>query len=173
MVTKSYSKASSGTKRSDGTKKRGARTAKTANQTYLSRLILVAGVCACLVITVLALYPVLREYYIVSRANEQLNAELSAVLDRNDKIAAQIKALNTVEGIENRAREQFGWVKAGEEAVNITGLNITDSTTLLPQSITPGEIKAQTSWWTDFLDTLFVVDTQESTEPIPDPFINQ
>ena len=138
-----------------------------------SRLIVGTGVAACLLVAVLALYPVLRGYYIVVRANELLNLELSAVLERNERISEQTKALNTVEGIEDRVREQFGWVHSGEDAVNIPGLQISESTTVLPAVVDAADIQLPSTWWTNFLDTLFVVQTQAEPVVIPDPFLSE
>ena len=137
-----------------------------------SRLVAAAGVAFCLALAVFMLYPALREYYIASREHEQLVLEYAAVMERNDKISEQIAHLQTPEGIEDRAREQFGWVKKGEEAVNITGLRIADSSTALPAAVASGSLKAESTWWTNFLDFIFNVDTTEPIQETYDPFTN-
>ena len=134
-------------------------------------LIVTAGVVSCLAVAFVTLYPVLREYYITSREHELLAIEYAAVLDRNDRIEAQIANLQTPEGIEDRAREQFGWVRQGEEAVNITGLQITESSTVLPSAVLPGSVVAESTWWTDFLDVLFDIDTSGPSQELYDPYI--
>ena len=56
-------------------------------------------------------------------------------------------------------------MKEGEQAVNITGLTIADSSTGLPSAIEPGSIKAPESWWTRTLDEFFgvVANTPEAS----------
>ncbi|MDR1358121.1 MAG: septum formation initiator family protein [Coriobacteriales bacterium] len=136
------------------------------------KLIIGLGIVLCLVIGVLSLYPALRSYYLAWRVNEQLLQELAVVEDRNDQIRGQIAYLNTREGIADRARERFGWVPEGEQAVNITGLDVQDSTTVLPATVASGSIKAPDTWWSEFCDALFAVEEEAEAEPIPDPFID-
>jgi len=143
---------------------------KPASKDNSKKYIVSTGVVICILITVVMLYPSLRNYYIAFRVNEQLLRELAAVEDRNDQIRAQIAYLNTDEGIADRARERFGWTPSGEEAVNITGLSITDSTTVLPAVVPEGSGVAPVSWWTQLLDALFSIDENTSPDPIPDPF---
>lgn len=150
-----------------------AKTRRNAQGGNLNKLIVSGGIALCLLISVVSLYPALREYYLAFRVNEQLLQELKAVEERNDEIQEQIDYLNTQEGIADRARERYGWVREGETAVNITGLEISDATTLLPETITSGSAEAPSSWWTDFLDILFAVEEKEAAEPIPDPFISE
>lgn len=145
---------------------------KNAQGGSIKGLIIALGVVVCLVVVVLSLYPALQDYYIAYRYNEKLEQELIAVESRNEEIRSQIAYLNTEEGIADRARERFGWVEEGEQAVNITGLEVSDSTTVLPESIAAGSIQAPTTWWSEFLDTFFGVEEQQAADPIPDPFIS-
>ena len=119
------------------------------------------------------LYPVLREYYIANREYELLVIEYVAILERNDKMQTQIDQLQTPEGVEDRAREQFGWVKEGERAVNITGLNISNPPLGLPPAVLSGSLMAESTWWTDFLDYIFKVDTSGEIRDLllHDPFV--
>ena len=137
------------------------------------KMIIGVGMVLCLIIVVVSLYPALREYYIAYRINEQLIQELAAIEERNDQIREQIAYLNTEEGIADRARERFGWVAEGEQAVNITGLDVLDSTTMLPAQIMSGSVPALDTWWTDFCDVLFAIQEAPEPEPIPDPFIKE
>ncbi|MDR3036930.1 MAG: septum formation initiator family protein [Coriobacteriales bacterium] len=123
-----------------------------------------------LVLAAVMLYPVAREYYVAQRENDRLSAEYQAVLERNEKIRQQIDDLQTPEGIEDRAREEWGWVKQGEQAVNITGLNITDSSTGLPTAVESGSIKAPEDWWTQTLDEFFAV-TPPKQKPQQDDIV--
>jgi cell division protein FtsB len=130
-------------------------------------LIVAAVIVLGLVLSVVMLYPALREYYVALRANTHAYAEYDAVVKRNEKIQQQIDELTTLEGIEDRAREEFGWVRAGEEAVNITGLSVSESSTGLPSAIEPGSVKAPGTWLSETLDEFFGV--AESVPASPDP----
>lgn len=131
----------------------------------------------CVIIAIIAvfvvflLYPVARDYYVALRENSRLSAEYEAVLDRNEKIQQRIDELNTPEGIEDWARQEFGWVREGEKAVNITGLLITESSLGLPFSVEPGTVKAPDTWWTEILDRLFGVESFKPANPYPDDII--
>jgi cell division protein FtsB len=128
-------------------------------------------VVACLVFATFMLYPVGKDYYTSMRSNQQLSAELDALNGRNNQIQDQINDLQTPEGIEDRAREEFGWVPQGEQAVNITGLSVTDSSTKLPAAIEPGSVSAPSSWITNMLDFIFGVqqtDNSQTVEPSND-----
>lgn len=149
-----------------------AKTRRNVQGGNINKLIVSGGIVLCLLVGVVSLYPALREYYLAYRVNEQLLQELEAVKVRNDEIQGQIDYLNTQEGVADRARERYGWVREGETAVNITGLEISDATTILPETITSGSIEAPSTWWTSFLDMLFAVEEKETAEPIPDPFIS-
>jgi cell division protein FtsB len=135
-------------------------------------IIVSVGLALCMVFAFWQMYPVLRDYYIASREHERLLAEYAAVLERNERVALQISNLKTPEGIEDRAREQFGWTKEGEQAVNITGLSISDSSTALPAAVSTSSIVAEASWWTDFLDMVFNVQPPEPEPDYDDPFFN-
>jgi cell division protein FtsB len=118
-----------------------------------------------LILAVVMLYPVVREHYLVKRENEQAHAENQAVEDRNAKIEQQIDELSTLEGIEDRAREEFGWVRPNEEAVNITGLSVLESSTGMPSAIEPGSVRVPGDWWTQTLDEFFGV-VEDAPAPI-------
>ena len=137
-----------------------------------SRLIVGSGIALCLFISLVMLYPALRDYYLAYRVNEQLLQELITVEERNDRIREQIAYLNTEEGIADRVRERFGWVPEGEQAVNITGLNVSDSSTMLPEAVPSGSGTLTHTWWTELLDVLFGIEVEPEPEPIPDPFIH-
>ena len=135
-------------------------------------MIISVGLALCLLVGVVMLYPAMREYYIAYRTNEQLLQELIAVEERNDYIRTQIAYLNTKEGISDRARERFGWAPPGEQTVNITGLEVSDSTTLLPEVVPVGSGEAPDTWWILFLDILFAIEKKSLPDLLPDPFVS-
>jgi len=134
-------------------------------------LLVFAIITVVMVIVVHTLYPVARDYYAAMRENNRLEEEYRAIVERNEKIQRLIDALQTPEGIEDRARETFGWVLDGEKAVNIIGLDTGESSTGLPISIEPGSIRAQETWWTRVLDFVFGVSGPEPADPYPDDVI--
>jgi cell division protein FtsB len=134
-------------------------------------LIVFVVLVLAVVVTAVTLYPVAREYYIADRENIRLNAEQQALIERNGKIRDQIDELGTPTGIENRAREEFGWVKEGEEAVNITGLGATTSSTRLPATIEPGSVEVPKTWWTETLDEFFGLEESVPVNPYSDDTI--
>ncbi|MDR3052444.1 MAG: septum formation initiator family protein, partial [Coriobacteriales bacterium] len=128
-------------------------------------LLVAAAVVLCLAAAVVLLYPVSKEYYIAMRQTDRLTAEYDAVLERNERIQEQIDALQTPEGIEDRVREQFGWVKRGELAVNITGLSLSNTSTVLPDAVLSGSVEPESDWLINMLDHFFGVDTPEVAKP--------
>jgi hypothetical protein len=126
-------------------------------------MIVIAIIICGLIFTVVMLYPAARGHYLALRENSHANAVHQATVGRNEKMQQQIDELQTPEGIEDRAREEFGWVREGEEAVNITGLSVSESSTGLPSAIEPDTIQAPEDWWTQTLDEFFHV-----VDPVPE-----
>jgi len=151
--------------KSDATAKRTVKRTSARSPHVPFALFITAAIVVCLVAAGFILYPVTRDYYVTLRENEQLQAEYDAVLDRNERIQERIDSLQTPEGIEDRAREEFGWVREGEKAVNITGLDISSSSTVLPATVLPGSVKPPSNWLTDTLDSFFGVE-QHTIDPL-------
>jgi cell division protein FtsB len=109
------------------------------------------------------LRPVLSDWWQVRRDNQLLEAESTAIHGRNGQIMRQIEALASPEGIESRAREQFGWVMPGDHAVNVVGVTSRDSSTALPDSITPEQYRPEIDWLTEAID--FLLGYEYPTKP--------
>lgn len=107
------------------------------------------------------LYPAARTYYITVRNNDRLDAELTAIQQRNDTIQSQIDTLSTDEGVADEARTELGWVVNGENSVTVTGIGNTTSSTTLPATVDTSTISAPTTWYSRILDRVFFVDTSE------------
>jgi len=60
-----------------------------------------------------------QDYLEQRAATRRSQAELDAIREERRRIEAQRAELRTDEEIERRAREEFGYVKPGEEAYNI------------------------------------------------------
>ncbi len=129
---------------------------KANRQSHLIHLgIVFGGLFICLVCAVVILYPNARVYYSAWRDYSNVHAELTAVSTRNTTIQTRIDNLNTEAGIEDRAREEFGWVKQGENAVNVTGVEADEATSALPDKVIAGSVLADTNWVVDELDKFF------------------
>jgi len=102
-------------------------------------------------------YPSARQYYQTRRAADRLEAQAAAVQARNDQLQANIDSLNTDQGIEDQARS-LGWVKDGENAVNVGNAGDITATTSIPDEVELDQIQAPDTWYTVILDPLFGVD---------------
>lgn len=122
------------------------------------------AVAAALVIVALAagfLYPAAKDSYVAMRAQAQLQAEYDALMQRNEAIQANVDRLSTDEGVEDRAREEFGWVKSGENSVNVYGLEQDEeAASTLNADVTAGSVPAPDTWYSSFLDPLFGVNPE-------------
>ena len=112
----------------------------------------------CLVLTCVFLYPTAKQCYVTMRECDRLQAEYEAIENRNAAIQAEVDALSTQEGVEDRAREEFGWVKTGEHAVNVRGLDVGEDESTFRANIVPGSVKAPETWYSKWLDPLFGVE---------------
>lgn len=120
---------------------------KFATATVFVTLLLVVGVF---------LYPTARTYYQTVREHDRLQAELTAIIQRNAKMAEKIAVLQTDEGIIREAREQLGWVERGENAVLVYGTGIEPEPDV-DADIISGSVKAPVTWYSPVLDVIFGV----------------
>jgi len=148
--------------------------AQRATRSKARRLITLATnitiILATLSLACVMVYPALQNWWKVRRDLQLLQVESQALIQRNDQIQMQIDALGTPEGIESRAREEFGWVLPGERAVNISGLPSHSSSTALPDGIVTGSVRPQIDWVTDTLDFIFGYE-YPTPPPAPDDVI--
>lgn len=116
----------------------------------------IALVAACIVVLVcVILYPVGKSYYHSVRDGQRLQAQIDAVNERNETIEAETEALNTDEGIEAQARNDYNYVKEGENAVVVTNAQSSDRSTDLPAQINEDDIHAPQTWYYSVLDVVF------------------
>lgn len=113
---------------------------------------------ACLVLTCVFLYPTAKQCYVTMRECDRLQAEYEAIENRNAAIQAEVDALSTQEGVEDRAREELGWVKTGEHAVTVYGIDVSEDDAAFSANIVPGSIEAPETWYSQWLDPLFGVE---------------
>ena len=116
-------------------------------------------VTVCLVFSCAFLYTPAQQYYQELRERDRLQAEYDAVQQRNDAIQSEVDFLSTDAGIEDRAHEEFGWVKEDETSGSVTGLDADDGDDAsgFTANIVPGSVKAPDTWYSGILDPLFGV----------------
>lgn len=116
-----------------------------------------AAVAACLVVCTVFLYTPAQQYYCSVRNHDKLELEYAALADRNDALQTDVDSLQTDAGIEQRAHDQLGWVKKGEESANVRGLDLEQSSegSGVIANIASDSIQAPTTWYSPVLDVVF------------------
>lgn len=118
----------------------------------------VAVACGIVLLVIVLLYPAGRDYYKTMRTEQRLQAQLEAVTERNDAVEAENEALQTPEGVENQARNEYGWVREDENSVVVTNQEGTvDNASRLPDHLDIDSIHAPSTWYYNILDTIFFV----------------
>lgn len=115
---------------------------------------IVTCIVAFILIVGVVLYPIGCTYYQAMRQQQQLQAVLDAVNERNDHIDNENKQLETDEGIENQARQEYGWVKDGENATVVTNGD-DGSGSDMPSQVDETKIEPPHTWYYDILDVIF------------------
>lgn len=115
-----------------------------------------AATVLCLVFGAVTLYGPAQQLYVDIREKDRLAAEYAAVVERNEHIDSQVQALETDEGIEDMARTQLGWVRKGEHAVSVSGLDPKDPAEFRG-NIVSEDIPLPDTWYSGILDPLFGV----------------
>lgn len=115
------------------------------------------GAIALLVLAVAVLYPIGCTYYQALRDEQRLEAELEAVNERNAQLEEENKQLETDEGVENQARQEYGWVKDGEKATVVTNSDDEEGGDL-PAQVDGSKIEPPHTWYYDILDVVFRAD---------------
>ena len=116
-----------------------------------------AAVAACLVMSTVFLYPTAQRYYCSVRDHDKLVIEYDALVDRNQELQSDVDSLQTDAGVEQRAHEQLGWVKKGEESANVRGLNLeeTEQGSTITPNISSDSVQAPDTWYSPLLDLVF------------------
>lgn len=112
------------------------------------------GAIAVLIVAAAVLYPIGCTYYQALRQEQTLQAELDAVNQRNEQIDAENKQLETDEGVENQAREEYGWVKDDEKATVVVNSGDSGSGDM-PSQVDGSKIEPPHTWYYDILDIIF------------------
>ena len=119
--------------------------------------IALGGVAVCVLLCAGFLYQPAQQFYQEMRERDRLAIEYEAIQQRNENLEASVAYLSTDEGVEDRAREEFGWIKDGERAVSVSGITIEEETNFTA-NILSSDIKPPETWYSRFLDPLFGVE---------------
>ena len=142
-----------------------ARFAKKSNKTSIlekiSSVNIVAKVAIFIAITVVLVcifcYQPAKICYTQTRNTEKASAELELVQARNEKLNANVTALKTDEGIEDKAKDDYGYVIKGEGAAHVSGIDTGDSSKLL-EYVDSNKVTAPNTTLTNILDAVFGYD---------------
>ena len=115
------------------------------------------AVAACLAVGCVMLYGPAQQYYQELRERDRLQAEYAAIEQRNSAIQSEVESLSTSSGVEDRAREEFGWVKEGESMAAVTGVDAGEDSSNFTANIVPGTVEAPETWYSEILDPIFGV----------------
>lgn len=123
------------------------------------KLRIAAAMVGCLALMCVFLYQPAQQYYSAMRHNAALEAEYTALQQRDEALQDSVDSLSTEAGMEDLAREQLDWVKSGEVAVSVSGLEAdSDSTSSsIPPNVATGSIEPPDTWYSGILDPLFGV----------------
>ncbi|MEE0845730.1 MAG: septum formation initiator family protein [Eggerthellaceae bacterium] len=123
------------------------------------KLRIAAAMVGCLALMCVFLYQPAQQYYSAMRHNAALEAEYTALQQRDEALQDSVDSLSTEAGMEDLAREQLDWVKSGEVAVSASGLEAdSDSTSSsIPPNVATGSIEPPDTWYSGILDPLFGV----------------
>ncbi|WP_165247749.1 FtsB family cell division protein [Adlercreutzia sp. ZJ141] len=116
-----------------------------------------ASVVVCLFLSASFLYPSARTYYQAIREEARLEVEYQALAERNEALERSVAYLQTNAGVEDRARSQYGWVKKGEQAGKVSGIEATESEASVSAKVLSDEIEPPETWYSKVLDPIFGV----------------
>lgn len=113
--------------------------------------------CVCVLACFAFLYNPVKNYYTAVRDQAKAEAAYEIVSTRNDALIEDIALLTSEAGMEDRVREQYGWVKEGENAVIVSGLSNESEPTAaeILRTVTLNDIKAPETWYSPVLDPFF------------------
>lgn len=117
-----------------------------------------AAALGCLALVCVFLYQPAQQYYQGMRARDALALEYDALQARDEALQSSVDVLSTEEGMEDLAHEQYGLVKKGEVAVNVSGVSdSSDDDSTIPPNVSADSIDPPDTWYSGILDPLFGV----------------
>lgn len=114
-----------------------------------------AVVLIVIAIALFGLYVPGKEYYHALRDQQRLENELALNEARNAQMKEKVDGLQTPQGIEDEARENYGLVLPGENAVNVVEESTQTSPPVVTEDVKAGSGQAPSTWYYDALDAIF------------------
>lgn len=137
----------------------GRRSRRGRHFSFGPKMRIAAAVLGCLALVCVFLYQPAQRYYSAMRENAALEAEYAALQQRDEALQDSVSALSTDAGMEDLARDQFGWVKEGEVAVSVSGIEADSSTgSSVPPNVSAGSVDPPDTWYSGILDPIFGVE---------------
>lgn len=133
-----------------------------ANLSVSPRSLKAATVVLCLVLVGVFLYTPAQQYYQSLREHDKLEAEYAVLAQRNEVLDEQNDSLASNAGLEDAARQKYGYVVKGDQTAVVTGLSetATDSSRdgeNIEANVLTSSVKAPEEWYTPYLDAFFGV----------------
>ncbi len=127
---------------------------------YRRPLLVLAAVAIIFTAAAGMIYPMAKTSYVAHREQQQLEAQLAAIEERNAEIEETNEALGTDEGIEDEASREFGWVQDGESSAIVSNADEeeAESANSLPDSLDMDSITAPQTWYYRLGDVVFGVE---------------
>ncbi len=95
--------------------------------------------------------------YTQFRNTEKAEIELSLVNERNSQLRQNVEALKTDEGIEDKAKSDYGYVSKGDGVARVAGIDV-DNSSNLPEYVDANKVCASNDAVTNILDSIFGYD---------------
>ena len=117
---------------------------------------IIGGVVLTLALIAAFLYPAAKNYYVALRDYDKAAIAVQVAQERNALLEQDVEALSTPEGLEDRVRSEYGWVKEGENAVAVVGVSDSnDGIKRLEELPTVETVTAPETWYSPVLDRVF------------------
>lgn len=95
--------------------------------------------------------------YTQFRNTEKAQIELSLVQERNSQLSQNVEALKTDEGIEDKAKSDYGYVSKGDGVARVSGIDV-DNSSNLPEYVDANKVRASSDAVSNILDSIFGYD---------------
>lgn len=137
----------------------GSRSRAKKGFTFGPKMRIAAAVVGCLALVCVFLYQPAQQYYQEMRERDALALEYNALQERGEALQSSVDTLSSDAGMEDLAHEQYGLVKKGEVAVNVSGVtDSSDESSTIPPNVSADSIDPPDTWYSGILDPLFGVE---------------
>lgn len=129
------------------------------NKSQHKWIIILSLIMLCFILAIIILYQPAKNYYINIRENDKLQAQLEAIKETNESLAKDIEALQTDEGIKQKAIDNLGLIQKGEHIGVVSGTEnentASNNASSTSSKLAYKNIKTKAKWYTAFCDAIF------------------